>query len=66
MDFKSKALVKLDVHHRCHYNKFGKKMVTIEGIHVCPKAWHNNIGVPKTSFYWNVKKASNGVCNGEH
>lgn len=47
-DFKLKSLVKLDIQGCFHYDKFGRKMVTIESIDVRPKAWMFIMGVPKT------------------
>lgn len=64
--FKLKSLVKLDVHRCFHYDKFGKKMVTLEGIDVCPKAWMFIMGVPKTTFYRDALKAAEGVRASNH
>jgi hypothetical protein len=50
-DFKFKSHLKLEVHHQFHGGDGENRMVTIEGIDVCPKGWQIIMGVPKTTFY---------------
>uniref|UniRef100_A9U683 Predicted protein n=1 Tax=Physcomitrium patens TaxID=3218 RepID=A9U683_PHYPA len=43
--------MKLDVHRAVHRDASGRKMVTVEGITVCLRAWMHISGVSEATFY---------------
>ena len=49
--FKHRAFMKTDVHRHIHEDARRKKMVTIEGINVCLRAWMLIAGVAESTFY---------------
>jgi len=57
--FKHKAFMKTDVHRQIYRDVHGRRMVTIEGINVCMRAWMHIAGVVESTFYryFNYMKA---------
>ena len=49
--FKHKAFMKMEVHKQVHRNARGRRMVTIDEISVCMRAWMHISGVPESTFY---------------
>nr|PNR49411.1 hypothetical protein PHYPA_011307 [Physcomitrium patens] len=49
--FQFRAHMKLDVHRAVHRDASGRKMVTVEGIIVCLRAWMHISGVSEATFY---------------
>nr|PNR31019.1 hypothetical protein PHYPA_027335 [Physcomitrium patens] len=49
--FQFRAHMKLDVHRAVHRDASGRKMVTVEGITVCLRAWMHISGVSEATFY---------------
>nr|PNR63282.1 hypothetical protein PHYPA_001707 [Physcomitrium patens] len=49
--FQFKAHMKLDVHRAVHRDASGRKMVTVEGITMCLRAWMHISGVSEATFY---------------
>nr|PNR45284.1 hypothetical protein PHYPA_015055 [Physcomitrium patens] len=49
--FQFRAHMKLDVHRAVHRDASGRKMVTVEGINVCLRAWMHISGVSEATFY---------------
>ena len=43
--------MKIEVHRAVHRDARGRRMVTVEGINVCMRAWMHNSGVPQATFY---------------
>ena len=43
--------MKIDVHRHIHEDAHRRKMVTIEGINVCLRAWMLIVGVVESTFY---------------
>ena len=43
--------MKTDVHRQIHRDVRGRRMVTIEGINVCLRAWMHIAGVAESTFY---------------
>ena len=41
----------LDVHKQIHRVAYGRDIITLEGMEVCPKVWTTIMGVHKSSFY---------------
>ena len=49
--FKFRAHMKTEVHKAVHNDARGRRMVTVEGISVCMRAWMHISGVPQATFY---------------
>ena len=49
--FKFRAHMKIEVHRLVHKDARGQRMVTVEAISVCMRAWMHISGVPQTMFY---------------
>ena len=49
-DFPLRSTKKLDVHRAIHVNGTGRKVITIESIDVCCKAWYTIHGMSKADF----------------
>ena len=49
--FKFRAHMKTEVHRAVHRDARGRRMVTVEGISVCMRAWMHISGVPQATFY---------------
>ena len=49
--FKFKAHMKIDMYRSVHRDARGRRMVTVEGINVCMRAWMHISGVPEATFY---------------
>ena len=43
--------MKIEVHRSLHRDAHGRRMVIVEGISVCMRAWMHMSGVPKATFY---------------
>jgi len=41
----------LDMHHQIHCNANVKKMITLEGVELCPTLWWTIYGVSRATFY---------------
>jgi len=50
--FKFRAYLKTELHRTVHHDSNGRKMVTVEGVSVCMRAWMLLSGVPEATFYW--------------
>ena len=64
--FKFKAHMKTDVHRLVHRDACGRRMVTVEGINVCMRAWMHISGVSEATFYRYQKLARANVEAMEH
>ena len=49
--FKFRAHMKTEVHRAVHRDARGQRMVTVEGMSVCMRAWMHISGVPQATFY---------------
>ena len=49
--FKFRAHMKTEVHRVMHKDARGRRMVMVEGISVCMRAWMHISGVPQATFY---------------
>ena len=49
--FKFRAHLKTEVHRSVHRDVPGRRMVTVEGISVCMRAWMHISRVPQATFY---------------
>jgi hypothetical protein len=49
--FKHRAFMKTEVHRHVHRDARGRRMVTVEEIPVCMRAWMHISGVPESTFY---------------
>ena len=49
--FKFRAHMKTEVHRAVHRDAWGRRMVMVEGISVCMRAWMHISEVPQTTFY---------------
>ena len=58
--------IKLDVHRQFHRNGAGRKVVTLEGIDVCPFAWMRICGVSLSTFYRKAQDAAAGYAAQHH
>jgi len=65
-DFRLRSTKKLDVHRAIHVNGEGHKVITLEGIDVCCKAWYNIHGVSKAEFYRQAAYAKEGRRSRHH
>ena len=43
--------MKIEVHRSIHRDARGQRMVTVEGIRVCERAWMHISEVPQATFY---------------
>ena len=50
-DFRMRSAKKLEVHRNMHFDVEGRKVVTLENIEVCCKAWYIIHAVSKADFY---------------
>ena len=50
-DFRMRSAKKLEVHRNMHFDVEGRKVVTLENIEVCSKAWYIIHAVSKADFY---------------
>jgi hypothetical protein len=50
--------MKLDVHRQFHKDTSGNRVVTLEGIKVCSKAWQLIMGVSRATFFRYAEAAS--------
>ena len=64
--FKFRAHMKTDVHRSVHRDARGRKMVTVEGINMCMRAWMHISGVSEATFYRYQKQARANVEAKEH
>jgi hypothetical protein len=65
-DFRLRSTKKLDVHRAIHVNGAGRKVITIESIDVCCKAWYTIHGVSKADFYRQAAYAKEGRRSRHH
>jgi hypothetical protein len=65
-DFRLRSTKKLDVHRAIHVNGTGRKVITIESIDVCCKAWYTIHGVSKADFYRQATYANEGRRSRHH
>jgi hypothetical protein len=65
-DFRLRSTKKLDVHRGIHVNAAGRKVITIESIDVCCKAWYIIHGVSKADFYRQATYAKEGRRSRHH
>ena len=49
--FKHRAFMKMEVHRQVHQDSCGRKMVIVEEIPFCMRAWMHISGVPESTFY---------------
>ncbi len=49
--FKHRAFMKTEVHRQIHRDARGRRMVTVEEINVCLRAWMHIAGVAESTFY---------------
>ena len=49
--FKFRAHIETEVHRAVHRDAWGRRMVTVEEISVCMRAWMHIFGVPQATFY---------------
>ena len=52
--------MKMEVHRQVHRDSRGRRMVTVEEIPVCMRAWMHISGVPKSTFYRYQTYMNNG------
>ena len=52
--------MKMEVHRQVHRDSRGRRMVTVEEIHVCMRAWMHIFGVLKSTFYRYQTYMNNG------
>jgi hypothetical protein len=64
-NFRLRSTKKFDVHRAIHVNGMGCKVITIESIDVCCKAWYTIHGVSKADFYRQATYAKEG-CRSRH
>ena len=50
-DFRMRSAKKLEVHHNMHFDELRRKVMTLENIEVCCKAWYIIHVVSKVDFY---------------
>jgi hypothetical protein len=65
-DFRLRSTKKLDVHRAIHVNGAGRKVITLESIDVCCKAWYTIHGVSKAEFYRQSAYAKEGRRSRHH
>ena len=65
-DWTLKRHIQLDVHHQIHINNLGNRLVTLEGIDVCPCAWYFIYGIGNSTFHRHAKDVENGAWADEH
>ena len=65
-DFRLRSTKKLDVHRAIHVNGAGRKVITIESMDVCCKAWYTIHGVSKADFYRQGSYAKEGRRSRHH
>ena len=65
-DWTLKRHIQLDVHCQIYINNLGNRVVTLEGIDVCSRAWYLIHGIGKSTFHRHVKDVENGARVGEH
>ena len=65
-DFRLRSTKKLDVHRAIHVNDAGRKVITIESMDVCCKAWYTIHGVSKADFYRQATYAKEGRRSRHH
>ena len=58
--FKHRAFMKLEVHRQVHRDSHRQRMVTVEEILVCMRAWMHISGVPESTFYRYQTYINNG------
>ena len=58
--------MKIDVHRSVHRDAHGRRMVTVEGINVCMRAWMHISRVSEATFYRYQKQARANVEAREH
>ena len=56
----------LDVHNQIHRDNDRKKMITLEGMEVYPKAWTTIMGLHRSSYYWYKADGLIGKCTEQH
>ena len=61
-----KRHIQLDVHRHIHINNLGNRVVTLEGIDVCPCSWYLIHGIGKFTSHRHAKDVENGARAGEH
>ena len=59
-DFRMRSAKKLEVHRNLHKDNQGRKVVTLENVEVCCKAWYTIHAVSKADFYRFRKYSSSG------
>ena len=65
-DWAFKRHVQLDVHRQIHVNALGNRVVTLDGIDVCPRAWYLIHGIWKSTFHRHAKEVENGARADDH
>jgi hypothetical protein len=58
--------VKLDVHRQFHNDGNGNRVVTLEGINVCSRAWQLIMGVSRATFFQYAEAATSGLRTRQH
>ena len=58
--FKHRAFMKTEVHRQVHRDSHGQRMVIVEEIPICMRAWMHISGVPKSTFYRYQTYMNNG------
>jgi hypothetical protein len=58
--------MKLDVHRQFHTDGNGNRVVTLEGINVCSRAWQLIMGVSRATFFRYAEAATSGCRARQH
>ena len=58
--FKHRAFMKIEVHRQVHRDTHGRRMVTVEEIPICMRAWMHISGVLESTFYRYQTYMNNG------
>ena len=64
--FKHKAFMKMEVHRQVHRDSHGRRMVIVEEIAICMRAWMHISGVPESTFYRYQTYMNNGPETLDH
>jgi hypothetical protein len=65
-DVRLRTHVKLDVHRQFHTDGNGNRVVTLEGINVCSRAWQLIMGVSRATFFRYAEAATSGCRARQH
>jgi hypothetical protein len=65
-DVRLRTHMKLDVHRQFHNDGNGNRVVTLEGINVCSRAWQLIMGVSRATFFRYAEAATSGLRARQH